>query len=180
MLQHTGGPLWVGYETKPDSPWKDPLRAEDLPKQFRRFRGQYVDRSQPSEIRVWPEPYEKRLLRLLLLARKNRADVLAREGKLLEAAGLFESILSLDASLNEEPSIVHPLAIVYVGLDRYPEAEAKFKQALTLDLTPERRAGTYYFLAALCGSRPEGDEWKAKALASPELAPELRSKLEGR
>jgi hypothetical protein len=159
--------------------WREPVPAEELPKLFRRTRGQFLE-LRKGEIRVRPEPYEKRLLRALLLARKHHADVLALEGNLLEAARLYESILNLDPWMNEEPTAVFPLAVLYAGLKRYEPAEAMFRKALGLELTPAKRAEASYFLAALCGNRPEAAEWKAKALASPDLAPELRAKLEGR
>ena len=82
--------------------------------------------------------------------------------------------------MNEEPTVVLPLAVAYVGMQKYEQAEALFKKAFALDLTPAKRAESFYFLAALCGNRPEAAEWRAKALASPDLAPELRQKLEGR
>ena len=163
----------------PFRPWEEPIPAEQLPKYFRRERGQFVEH-RSGEVRVRPEPYEKRLLRVLLLARKNLADVLAREGNLAEAARLYESILRLDPWMAEEVSVVYPLAVVEVGLKRYDLAELRFKKALSLELSAAKRAEAYYFLAALCGNRPEAAEWKAKALASPDLSPELRAKIEGR
>src|SRR6185503_1301199 len=103
VLQQTRGPLWrSGFIQKQEEPWKEPLPAEEIPKLFRRERGQFVD-SKWFEIKVRPEPYEKRMLRLLLLARKNRADELAREGKHADAAALYESILRLDPWMEEEP-----------------------------------------------------------------------------
>jgi tetratricopeptide (TPR) repeat protein len=159
--------------------WREPVAAEELPKLFRRRRGQYLE-VQGDELRVRPEEYERRLLRALLLARKNLADMRAREGMLQEAARLYESILKLDPWMAEEASVVFPLAVLDVGLKRYEQAEEMFRRALGLELTPAKRAEACYFLAALCGVRPEAADWKAKALASPDLASELRAKLEGR
>lgn len=176
----TWGPLWVtGAVPANPEPWEEPVPAEDVPKLYRRERGQFVDRKW-FEIKVRPEAYERRLLRLILLARKNRADKLSREGKLGDAAALYESILKLDPWMEEEPTAVLPMATLYVGLKKYDRAEAMFKKALTLDLTRDKRAEVYYFLAALCGDRPEGAQWKEKALLSPDLAPQLREKLEQR
>jgi hypothetical protein len=158
--------------------WKDPIPPESLPGLFRRARGQFVDR-RGDTLRVRPEPYEKRLLRALLLARTSSARYQATRGRLVEAARLYESIPELDPDLKDELSVVFPLAVIDVGLMRHDRAEAGFKRALALDLEPKLRAQAYYFLAALCGNRPEGAEWKAKALASPDLPQELRSKLEG-
>ncbi|MBI3854822.1 MAG: DUF2723 domain-containing protein [Planctomycetes bacterium] len=174
------GPLWVSARDPKDlPPWKESLPAEQLSKFFRRERGQFLDRGL-FDFHVRPEPYEKRLLRLFLLARKHRADALAKEGKFQEAAASYETILRLDPWMEEEPAAVLPLAVIYAGLQQYPRALALFKKAVSLDLLPSKRAEAYYFLAALCGDSPEGTEWKAKALASPDLAPELRAKLEGR
>jgi len=165
------GPL-IRWGPGPLREWPEPVRAEDLPAQFRRARGQSAA--------FRPEAYEMRFLRVLLLARKSLAETRAREGRFPEAAGLLESIFALDPGSKEDASIVFPLAVVDVGMNRFDQAEAHFKTALSGQLTPEQRARAFYFLAALCGSRPEGAEWKARALASPDLAPELRAKLEGR
>lgn len=175
----TWGPLWFKGGVYPlPEPWKEPLPAEEIPKLYRRPRGQFVERK-GDRIRVRPEPYEKRLLRLLLLARKHQADALAREGRRAEAAELYESILKLDPWMEEEPAAVVPLATLYAGMGKYAQAEAMFKKSLLLDLQ-EQRSQVYYFLAALCGDRPEGAEWKAKALASPDLPADLRRQLERR
>ena len=107
-------------------------------------------------------------------------DQLAREGKHEEALALLDSIVKLDPWMESEPSVVYPRAVIHVGLRKYDVAEALFKKAITLDLSPAKRAEAYYFLTALCGDRPEAVEWKAKALASFELAPELRAKLQDR
>ena len=63
---------------------------------------------------------------------------------------------------------------------RVQQAEATFRKALEPDLPPAKRAEAYFFLAALCGDRPEAAQWKAKALASRDLPEPLRAKLEGR
>jgi len=172
------GPLFHSGKG-PRGRWEEPIPAEQLPALFRRARGQFVERT-PTEVRVRPEPYEKRLLRVLLLARKHRADELAKKGDLAEAARLYETVLALDPWLKDDPTLLFPLAVLEVGLKRYESAAGRFKRSLTAGLAGEKQARAYYFLSALGGERPEGAEWKAKALASPDLAPELRAKLEGR
>ncbi|HEV3025926.1 MAG TPA: hypothetical protein VG457_00050, partial [Planctomycetota bacterium] len=172
------GPLFRKGDGPPGS-WTEPLAAEGLPSKFRRSRGQFVERT-ATEVRVRPEPYEMRLLRVLLLARKNKADALAKNGELDEAARLYGSILALDPTMKDEPTVLLPLAVLEVGMKRFESAEARFKHALSAGLEGEPRARAYFFLSALCGNRPEAAQWKAKALASPDLAPELRAKLEGR
>jgi len=159
--------------------WREPVPPEDLVKACRRERGQFVEH-RSEEILVRPEPYEKRLLRLVLLIRKNRAGVLAKSGGLAEAERLYESILALDPWTRDDAAFLMSVAVVEVGLKKYARAEELYKSALKGDLPPKKRAEAFYFLAALCGDRPEGAEWKAKALADPSLVPELRMKLEGR
>jgi tetratricopeptide (TPR) repeat protein len=177
----TWGPFWLNAPLEDSAlAWREPLAAEHVSRLFRRSRGQNVDRSKIFDTVVHPEPYEKRLLRLLLLARKNQADADAAKGNFMPAMQKYEFMLGLDPDLIQDPSVVLSLATTYVGLMRVQQAEATFKKALELDLLPAQRAQTYYFLAALCGDRPEAAEWKAKALASPDLAPPLREKLEGR
>ncbi len=180
------GPLFR-YSGSPGPPvdlnyWGEPIRAEEIPKLFRRERGQFVER-RDGQVRVRPEPYEKRLLRLLLLSRKNLAWVKSKEGRLDEAAKLYQSILSLDPWLRDDPSILAPLAVVEAGLGKLDDAEARFRKVLALRPDPEAEAQALYFMVALCaanGRNLESAEWKAKALAHPALAPELRAKLQGR
>ncbi|MBV8880006.1 MAG: DUF2723 domain-containing protein, partial [Planctomycetaceae bacterium] len=167
------GPLFSSGDRA--SPWVEPLPAEDLPGRFRRARGQQVERT-ATEVRVRPEPYEMRLLRVLLLARKNRADAAARTGNLEEAARLYGTILALDPGMNDEPAVLFPFAVIEAGLNRTASAEARFKRALERGLEGEQGARACYFLFALTGH----PEWKGRALASPDLAPALRAKLEGR
>jgi tetratricopeptide (TPR) repeat protein len=168
-------------ETPVDDPryWREPMAPEDVIRAFRRERGQFVE-PKAGGIRVRPEPYEKRLLRLILLIRRNQALIRTREGNLAEAERLYDSVLALDPWMRDDGTILMPLAVVKAGLQKYDRAEELFKTALTCELEPKRRAEASYFLSALCAGRPEGAEWKAKALASPDLAPELRAKLEGR
>jgi tetratricopeptide (TPR) repeat protein len=180
-LDRGWGPLFLGgTSAEPHTPWKEPIAPESVVQSFRRERGQFLSRHGRTVVQVRPEPYEKRLVRLLLLARKNEADTLARREKFKEAAPFYESILKLDPWMAEEPTAVYPLAVVYVGLQKYEDAEATFKKALKLDLTPAKRAEAYYFLAALCQTKSEMAEYRAKALASPDLPAQLRAKLEGR
>jgi tetratricopeptide (TPR) repeat protein len=171
---------------KPDGPlfrwgsgelgrWVEPIPAEYLLARFRRARGQFVERT-ATEVRVHPEPYEKRLLRVLLLARKNKADALAKRGDLAEASRLYDTLFALDPELNREPTVLFQAAILDIGGKQLGRADERFKRSLDLGLEGEPRARACYFLFALTASV----EWKAKALASPDLAPELRAKLEGR
>jgi hypothetical protein len=162
----------------PQDGWREPAVPEEVIKSYRRERGQFVE-AHGGTIRVRSEPYEKRLLRLILLMRKNSARAWARtQPKIAEP--LYDSILALDPWTREDADFLMLVAVVKVAMKKYPRAEELFKSALNAEPEPKKRAEAYYFLAALCGDRPEGAEWKAKALADPNLASELRAKLEGR
>jgi hypothetical protein len=179
----------IGALYRPDIPglgfideaqaWREPVPPENLVKSYRRERGQFVERRSDGVL-VRPEPYEKRLLRLILLIRKNRAAVLAKEGQLAESERLYESILALDPWTRDDGQFLMSVAVVEVGLKKYARAEELFKSAVAGELPPGKRAEACYFLTALCGDRPEAAEWKKKALTDPDLAPELRAMLEGR
>lgn len=160
--------------------WNEPIPAEELPKLFRRKRGQYVDHSKPGRLPVWPEPYEQRLLRVLLRARANLAYLESGRGNLRESLRLYESIERLDPQADRDATLHLQFAVCEIGLARYEQAERRLKRMLAMDGGEAERAQACYFLAGLCGTRPEAAEWKAKALANPELAPELRARLLGR
>lgn len=172
------GPLWR-RRNAPPAKWVEGMTAEELPKLFRRPRGQQVARTE-TEVRVHPEPYEARFLRVLLLTRKTKADELARKGDLAEAERLYGTIFTLDPGMKEEPSLLLTYAVLEIGLKKYDAAGEHLRQALASGLAGEPQARAYYFLAALSGDKPEAAEWKSKALSHPALAPELRAKLEGR
>ena len=109
--------------------WQESIPAEAVAASCRRARGQFFERREEGITAVRPEPYEKRLLRLLLLARKNLAELRAREGKHAEAAALYESILKLDPWMGEEPTAVLPLATL-CRAQKFEQAEAMFRRRL--------------------------------------------------
>jgi tetratricopeptide (TPR) repeat protein len=158
--------------------WDEPIPAEEVPKFYRRARGQNVF-WEGGRYHFTPEPYEVRLLRTLLLARRYHALALARDGKLTEAVNLYDSIFRIRPSWRDDAPLAYSVAVLYVGLARYAEAEAAFKRILTLEGSQGFQPQIYYFLTGLCGDRPEAAEWKAKALKHPSLPMELRLKLNG-
>ncbi|HLY73771.1 MAG TPA: DUF2723 domain-containing protein, partial [Planctomycetota bacterium] len=171
------GPLLPGESLDP-AIWDEPIPAEEVPSLFRRARGQFVHRDL-DRLAVHPEPYEMRLLRTLLLARWYHAVVLSREGKLADAARIYESIFRSQPSMRDVPSLAYSAAVVEVGLGRYAAAEAEFKRLLALPVGSDQQARICYFLTGLCGQRPEAAEWRARALANPDLPADLRQKLTG-
>src|SRR6185295_2990219 len=58
------GPL-LRWQSGTPAKWSEPVPAEEFSKLFRRARGQQVERTE-AEVRVRPEPYEMRFLRVLL------------------------------------------------------------------------------------------------------------------
>src|SRR5262249_26889732 len=155
------------------------IRAEDVARQFRRERGQFVEFS-GGEVRVRPEPYEQRLVRPLLLWRKNLAEALVLTGAPdahRRSVELYESILALLPRAREDPSVVCPLAVAYAQLRRYDRAAAVFRDALRLELPGRTRVEAYSFLIRLAlaeGRTLEAGEWRMKALADRALDGESR------
>jgi hypothetical protein len=92
---------------------------------------------------------------------------------------IYESIFRIRPSWRDDAGLAYSVAVLYVGLSRYSEAETAFKRVLTLEDSWELQPQIYYFLTGLCGDRPEAAEWKAKALKHPNLPMELRLKLSG-
>lgn len=163
--------------------WTTPIEAEGLPALYRRPRGQFLQ-AIPGGLAVRPESYEHRLLRVLLRARKNRADWLALTGTLdgfRRSAELYESILALDPWMAEDPGAVVPLAKAHFGERRYDLAEPWLLKSLRLSLPPAIRAQICCLLAEIYRTWNRPDEvraWSNQALAIPELPLELRKKLE--
>jgi len=166
--------------------WREPIQAEDVAAGFRRARGQFADISDGRLLAVRPEPFEMRLLRILLLGRKNLADVLVRYGgpdALGRASRLYESILELLPAAREDPIVVVSLAVAYARLKQYDRAENTFRKALDLDLPAATRLDAYASLERMSIEQGHADaaaEWRSKALADPRLDESARKALGSR
>lgn len=162
--------------------WKAPVEPEDLPALCRRERGQFIEYV-PDGVRIGPEAYERRLMRELLRARKFLAEWHGRAAdpdRLRRAVELYESILQLDPRSRDDVSVVLPLGVALLRLKQPGRAEPRLRAAVALDLPPALRALATVALVDACrdsGKTREAEEWKARALALPELTDEQRRRL---
>ncbi|HEX7900305.1 MAG TPA: DUF2723 domain-containing protein [Planctomycetota bacterium] len=184
------GPLWIlarKGEGKPDpKAWEGLPRAEDVPALFRRARGQDVRVGKDGRLETRAEPYERRLLLLLLRARVHLAAVRMRERTpeaLREAAGLLESILRLDPAGLEAPVVLVRYGTALYALGRDAGAATAFQEALGLELPARDRAEAFVYLALL--ARKKGDEAGAErlgrqAVETPGLDAATKREMESR
>jgi hypothetical protein len=162
--------------------WETPFEAEDVVAMGRRERGQKVD-SSASGLVVAPEAYERRVLRMLLQARKNLADWLGHSAdpdKLRRAVELYESLPRLEPGYERDISLVLPLGIVHLRLKQPGAAEPWLRKAVALDAPAPLRARAMVGLVEVClasGRGSEATDWKARTLALPDLEEDLRKRL---
>jgi len=162
--------------------WDAPFEAEDVVAMGRRERGQKVEPG-PHGLVVSPEAYERRVLRMLLQARKNLADWLGHSAdpdKLRRSVELYESLPRLEPGYDRDISLVLPLGIAYLRL-KHPElSEPWLRKAVGLDAPTPLLGRAMAGLVEVClagGRSAEAADWKAKALGLPDLDEDLRRRL---
>jgi hypothetical protein len=156
------GALWKlswGPEDPDPRHWAFAADAEAVAGRFRRARGQreteidHVDR-------LVPEAYERRLLQLMLQARRSLADWNFERGGWKDAAALYESIASLDPEAEKDGRLLFRRG--ECRLRRGEEgAEMLLSRALQAGLPAVERASAHVFLAGR--ARERGDEAGARA-----------------
>jgi hypothetical protein len=163
--------------------WASPFEAEDVVPWCRRERGQHNERSSAG-VFVRPVAYERRLIYALLQARKNLADWLARSSdpaKLQRSAELYESLPQTEPEYAHDITLVLPLGIVWLRLKQPARAEPWLRKMVALEAPSPLRARAMIGLVEVClasDRAAEAGEWKARALAIPDLEEELRKRLE--
>ncbi len=162
--------------------WETPFEAEAVIAMCRGERGQKLD-SGPDGLVVTPEAYERRVFRMLLQASKNLADWLGHSAdpdKLRRCVELYERLARLDPGYERDISLVLPLGISQLRLKQPAAAEPWLRKAVALEAPAPLRARAMVGLVEVClasGRASEAAEWKARALALPELEEELRKRL---
>jgi hypothetical protein len=163
--------------------WAGPISAEEVVSLCRRERGQRVYFA-PGAIRVEPEAYERRLLRILLKSRQNLADWHGRSShpeRLRRAVELYESLLPFDPGYAEDVSVAIPLGVCYLRLKEPQKASRWLSPAVVRDLEPPLRAMALVALYEAyrdSGRTSEAEQTRLRALAIPGLAQDLRRRLE--
>jgi hypothetical protein len=159
--------------------WRFPVEAEEVARRYRRARGQRVE-AVPGGMRVTPEPYEARLVRALLKARRNLAGWLAGNGRAFAALRLYESVLGLDPAAAGDPSFSLGFALAHLALGDAASAEPLFVQALEGSPWPREQARALFHLAEIARGRDEEERalWLFdQAFGVPGLDPAFRQSL---
>jgi hypothetical protein len=154
------------------------LEPLEVRKAFRRARG--VRGAGPDGRRP-REPYERRLLILLLRARLEEAEASFRAGDAGPAYRAFSSILEADPESADQPEVAFPMGILLAGMGRTADAESFFQRSLARDEDPFRKAlacAQLGLLAAATGRPGEALAWRDRALATPGLTPEMIGQLQ--
>lgn len=183
------GPYWKlvrrGSERIDPRYWIFPVEAEEARRHYRRARGQVLEYG-PHGVDVVPDFYERRLVFLLLRARKNLADWEWATGSpqsLERSARLYLSILHVAPELEEDPGLPYRLGVALVATGRAGEAEPFLRRAAAGAETPTLEAGALLHLGEIARSR--GREKEAQSLFRQALDvhgvdPELRREIERR
>ncbi|HEX7901627.1 MAG TPA: DUF2723 domain-containing protein [Planctomycetota bacterium] len=182
------GPLWKlvpGGTSRPDPRHMEfPIPAERVAALFRRPRGIMLRRA-PGKLDVAFEPYERRVLTALLLARQFLADWHLRKGSLEPAARLYESILRTDPLWRRQHVVLLRLGQCALALGRDAQAEETLRAVVDLSIFPVLRGGALLGLGDL--ARKKGQAGDARRLYEeaarldglpPDLLKEAQSRLQ--
>jgi hypothetical protein len=157
--------------------WKFPVEPEDIQGCVRRARGIKLVRSGDQLISE-AQPYEDRLINLLLKGRVTLGDVCVRTGRPVEAARLLNSVLLMDPDYENHPMVVSSLGQAFHAIGEDRRAEPLLEHALQLGLAPAPRAWVLFCLAEI--REKKGNAREAEALygqASANADARLRERL---
>ena len=140
--------------------WRFPIEPEDIQGHLRRARGLKLVHSGDRLI-AEGEPYENRLLDLLLKGRLALGDVLVRTGKPTEAVRLLQTVRGMDSEYDHHPGFLSSLGQAYHALGQDEAAEPLLRRALHLGLASAPRGWAYYFLGEIVEKRGKATEAQA-------------------
>jgi tetratricopeptide (TPR) repeat protein len=146
------GFLWKvtpkGSEAADPRYWNYPVGAGEVRAAFRRARGQRVT-YKANEVRVAPEHYESRLLRLLGNSRLTLATTYLSQNRFAEASKLFQDVLDADPDRASDGALLYGFGKARYGLDDGPAARALLEKALELEPEPAMAGGAYFLLGSI-------------------------------
>ena len=141
--------------------WNFPVEPEDIQGRVGRSRGLRLVRI-GDRLVASPEPYEDRLLDLLLKGRMALGDVYVLTGRYSEAVRLLESVRGMDPDYDNHPALLYSLGQAYRGLRNDRAAEPLLRRALHLGLAAGSRGWAFYYLGEIC--EKEGKTTEAEAM----------------
>jgi hypothetical protein len=159
--------------------WTFPVEPEQIAP--RRARGQAV-RLTRDGMTVEPEPYERRLVTVLLQARYRLASAMLESQHFTEAVRLGESIERVDPGFAAKADLAHVLGISYHALGDDPRAEPYLLHSAQTS-RPDWRASALVYLGEIARARHDEDGARrrfAEALSVPGLSDAYRRTIEER
>lgn len=163
--------------------WAFPVEPETAAARVRRARGQKVEFTSAGIV-VGPEAYERRLLSVLVRARRHLAvwhlSMKTPEGY-RQGADLLESILKADPASGGRLEVVYPLATACVALGRSDRAEPLLRQTLLLGPPARAEVGAAYHLSRILdasGRKAEAESYRMRAMMLVNADPSLRAEFE--
>jgi hypothetical protein len=146
------GPLWkvVPSERKDDEPaaWRLPISPAELRPLYRRAR---IQRDEEIELqaRLVPEPFEARLMALLVRTEKSLADWELDHGAAGQAAERMAALVAADADRRSDPEVLYLWGASLHASARSGEAEPLLREVLQHDPRPRDRAGAMVCLGEI-------------------------------
>ncbi|HLY07673.1 MAG TPA: bacterial transcriptional activator domain-containing protein [Planctomycetota bacterium] len=140
--------------------WRFPVEPEDLQGRVGRSRGIRLVRS-GGHLESQAQPYEDRLMELLLKGRVALGDLCLRAGRHVEAARLLHSVRLIDPDYENQPAFVSSLGQAYHAMGDESRAEELFRHALRLGLGPGPRGWVLFYLGEICEKRGRGKDAEA-------------------
>jgi len=135
-------------------------------------------------VEVKPEPYERRMAVLVLVARNRLAQVLLQQGDAAGAARLAQSIIDYgDEEFSAAPDVIHLLGISWLAAGRPERAEPALRISAERSVRAESRATALYYLGEIAAKRGETEAARTlreAALSVPGLDPAYRREMESR
>lgn len=180
------GVLWklvpVGEQVVNLKYWRFPIEPQDIQGRVGRSRGLNLVRS-GNTLEGHAEPYENRLLDLLLKGRHGLAGVYVLTGRAPEALALLDSIRLMDPDYEGRPDFMSTLgqALFLLGKDEF--AEDALQRSIRLGLPPGPRGWAYNTLGEIRVKRGRPKEAEAmfvEAAVASGGDPRLEARLAAR
>jgi len=128
--------------------WRFPVQPEDIQGSVGRSRGLDLVR-RGNTLEGHAEPYEKRLIDLLLKGRLGLAGVYVLTGRASEAVGLLDTVRLVDPDYEARPDFLATLGQAQFQLGKDELAEDVLQRAMRLGLAPGARGWAYYTLGEI-------------------------------
>ncbi|HZE96329.1 MAG TPA: DUF2723 domain-containing protein, partial [Planctomycetota bacterium] len=159
--------------------WRFPIEPQEIQGRVGRSRGLKLTRTRGTLVSR-AEPYEHRLMDLLVKARYELGSVLLKGGRTREGIAVLESVRFLDPDYDAVAPFVYSLGRAYHAVGDAPHAETYLRQAVRLGIQHTPRGWALLILGEIQEKRgrlPEAKAFYAEAAASAAGDPALQQEL---